>query len=87
MRTRREYLAAFATILGSVVAGCTGETMSQDEAESTLEDVTVVGGVPDTSAYIVRGIDSEAGVVLYTAGMGVNHGGGLTAIPIDETDL
>jgi len=87
MRTRREYLAAFATILGTSVAGCSGDRMSEDEANDVLDDVQSIGRIPNNGDEVTRAIDREAGVVLYLAGIGANYGGGLTAVPIDETPL
>lgn len=87
MRTRREYLAAFATLLGTTVAGCTGESMSEAEARDILDDETDIGQMSNDGDNITRAIDREAGVVLYLTGVGLDYGGGLTAVPIDETDL
>lgn len=86
MPTRREYLAAAVTLTGTTLAGCTGETMSEDEANEVLDDATVIGELRN-GFDVVRAIDRDAGIVLYMAGIGYDSGGGLTSVPIEDTDL
>lgn len=87
MRSRRTYLQAFATILGVTIAGCTGENMSEEDANDVLDDVTEVGRIPNDGNGVTRAVDTEAGVVLYLSGIGAHYGGGLTAVPLEDTDL
>jgi hypothetical protein len=91
MPTRRAYCSAFAVLLGGPVAGCTGEEMTDEEAHTMLEDITHVGDISDPEStgetQLYRAIDRDAGVVLYVEMTPQHGGGGVTAVPIDETAL
>lgn len=86
MPTRREYLAAFATLIGTSIAGCAND-VPESEARNMLDDVHRVGEMDDNDVH--RGVDRDAGVVLYLTGtrIGDGHQGSLTAVPIENTNL
>lgn len=81
---KRTFLTALGSALVAVTAGCAEKT--GEEAMSELTDVKNLdgkNGINEVEA--TRFIDREAGVVLYSAWRGA--GGGVTAVPISETNL
>jgi len=77
---RRQFAIAVASLSITSVAGCAEQPQNMNE--ETLSNVTVLSG---GGKEVYRYIDHEAGIVLYadeTANLG-----GLTAVPIEDTNL
>lgn len=82
---KREFLTALGTAFLTIGAGCSADTTEED-IMSELTDVEKVKSKGLTGPDATRFIDRGAGVVLYQTTVG-GYGAGLTAIPIEDTDL